>query len=205
VSLIDYHWAFPGVPLPPVDESKLLDYVTAANGIYARGRRPGLEVCMPISFSLQPVQGLVPIASYAQWGYPKVNAGVLLNILRISKHQCRREPREALFYFRFDDLDGCWQVEYPKQTATRERVIADPDVSTGDVLIELHSHHSMEAHFSPDDNEDESQGFRIYAVIGEIFTRPVIRARVGLFGNFFEYPASEFFEIPDELADAIAA
>jgi PRTRC genetic system protein A len=202
MSLIDYHFAFPGRPLPPVDEHKMLDYVAAANGVYARGRRPGLEVCMPVSFNLQGIRGLVPIASYAQWGFPKVTADVLLNVLRISKHQCRREPKEALFYFRFD---GGWRAEYPKQTATADTVIADESVDSSNVIIELHSHHSMAAEFSHTDNADESQGFRVYAVIGRIFDRPTINARIGLWGHFFPYPASEFFDMPDELADAIAA
>lgn len=207
-----YHFAVPGEQLPPVDESKLLDYVVGSNGVYARGRRPGLEVCMPVSFSLQAVRGLVEVNSYAQWGFPKVPMGFMVQMLTISKSVCVSFAREALFHLNIgagcpgrviDYSHNGWVLVMPDQYATEESVIATATGAGREAIIELHSHHSMRAEFSETDNVDESQGFRIYAVIGTIFDRPTIRARVGLFGHFFEYPASEFFELPDGLMDLV--
>lgn len=213
--LTDYHFARPGTPIPPADESLLLEYLVASNGTYARGRRPGLEVCMPVSFNLQPLRGLAEIASYAQWGYPLVPVQLLEAMLTVSKGLCTVALRETLFYLIFVGEHACpsantamicaggWHVLMPPQRATDKSVVPE-DLSAGaEAIIELHSHHGMRAEFSQDDNEDESQGFRIYAVIGELFTRPMIRARVGLFGHFLEYKASEFFELPEGLLDAV--
>ena len=214
VRLTEHHFARIGEQLPPVNESLLLDYVVASNATYARGRRPGLEVCMPVSFNLQPVRGLAQVASYAQWGYPKVPLLLVGTMLDVSRAACAEKPTEALFHLSFsEDTSGCsghpvcaagWHLEWPEQRATEDSVIAlnaGAGTSVERAIIELHSHHNMRPDFSPSDNKDESQGFRVYAVIGEIFTRPAIRARVGLFGHFWEYGASEFFELPAELRD----
>jgi hypothetical protein len=217
--LTQHHFALHGEPIPPVDESLLLDYIVGSNGVYARGRRPGLEVCMPVSFNLQPVRGLRNLESYVQWGWPKVPLLAVMMMLGKSRRVCEYEPREALFHLSFGDGHdefeqpsdhiACakgWHLIWPEQKATAESVIAvetGAGTSTERAIIELHSHHSMRAEFSSEDNKDESQGFRVYAVIGEIFTQPKIRARVGLFGHLWEFAASEFFELPEGLDDCV--
>lgn len=217
VRLVEHHFAVPGEQLPPADESLLLEYVVGSNGTFARGRRPGLEVCMPISFNLQPVRGLAEVTSYAQWGFPRVPQTLVEIMLKLSQSVCKDGPRETLFHLSFDSGQQCsghvvcaagWHLEWPEQHPLpgREQDSIKPvhtgaGTSTERAVIELHSHHSMRAEFSPDDNEDESQGFRVYAVIGTIFDRPAIRARVGLFGHFWDYPAGEFFELPANLID----
>jgi hypothetical protein len=223
--MIDYHVSKPGLQLPPVDEARLLDYVVGSNGVFARGRRPGLEVSMPVSFSFQPVRGLSSVASYVQWGYPRVPVQLLEAMLIISRQVCEPAPREALFHLSFapeqmrresaresapctghSACSGGWHVEYPDQKASRDRVVpAQTGVgsSTERAVIEVHSHHSMKAEFSFEDNRDEVQGFRVYAVLGSLFSCAEIRSRVGLFGHFLEYPAAEFFELPDGLRDCV--
>lgn len=206
LQLLEYHFAWPGQQPPPVDEHKLLDYVVGSNGVYARGRREGLEVCMPISFSLQPIRGLAEIYSYVQWGYPKVPMQALASMLAVSRNVCvatagEGVAREALFYL-MHTPDG-WQLDMPEQDATENSVIPTATGAARDAVIELHSHHQMEAVFSPEDNLDEAQGFRVFAVIGTIFTVPTIRVRVGLWGHFFNFPADEFFEMPAGLTDCV--
>jgi topoisomerase IA-like protein len=68
-------------------------------------------------------------------------------------------------------------------------------------LIDLHSHALMEAFFSRADNKDE-QGFRIFAVIGKVKGKTEIRVRVGVYGNYWNIPASMIFELPEEIRDA---
>lgn len=212
--LIAYHNAYVGEALPAAEPSLLLEYVTAANGVYARGIRPGLEVLLPVSFSLQPVRGLAEVESYARFGYPKVPAALVSEMLRVSREVCRERPTEALFYLLYAEggdspmpltprdlvaRSGGWWCVYPEQEATDREVRARAAEAA---IIELHSHHAMKAEFSPDDNEDE-QMFRVYCVVGAVFEQPTIRARVGLFGHFMERSAAEFFELPDGLIDSV--
>jgi hypothetical protein len=216
--LTDHHLATRGGQLPAVDETVMLDYVFAGNGTFARGRRPGMEACVPVVVA--PVRGLRKVEPYVQWGFPKVPAEFLALIFNVSQTIARHEPREALFYLLFDQLDcklwpayaakhilcaNGWHLDFPAQKATAQRVEpVQQGVNSAEAraLIEIHSHHHELAFFSEQDDIDEgSMSFRLYGVIGTIFTNPSIRMRVGLFGHFMEYPASEFFEIPEGVID----
>jgi hypothetical protein len=212
VRLIDHHLALRGAPLPPVDETLLLDYVVGAGGIYARGRRPGIEACIPIADAR--VRGLRSVEPYVQWGYPKVPAQMLALIFHVSQTIAKKEPRETLFYLSSEKPNvgtilsrAGWHLIFPEQTATAEHV--DPTLKGANSLeeravIEVHSHHEMDPVFSATDDADEgTMSFRLYGVIGNIFTNPSIRVRVGLFGHFYEYPASEFFEMPEGVTDCV--
>jgi hypothetical protein len=68
-------------------------------------------------------------------------------------------------------------------------------------LIDLHSHALLDPFFSRTDNKDE-QGFRVFAVIGKVNENPEIRVRVGIYGNYWNIPASMIFELPGEIRDA---
>lgn len=216
LKLTEHHFATRGVPLPPVNESLMLDYVLAGNGTFARGRRPGIEACVPVAFA--PVRGLRDVEPYVQWGYPKVPASMLALIFNVSQVIARSEPKEALFHLVFD-RETChryrtsnhiqcangWHLDFPHQTATAERV--EPlhkgaGSSEERAVIEVHSHHHESAFFSEQDDADEgTMSFRVYGVIGTIFTDPAIRMRVGLFGHFWELSAAEIFELPEGVRD----
>jgi hypothetical protein len=215
--LIAHHFAERGQHLPPVDESLWHDYVVGSNGTFARGRRPGLEVCLPVA--IYSVRGLKPVFPYVQWGYPKLPARFLERMLNVSRVRCKDGPLEALFHLSFSDKLECydgskildyhrgWHLEYPEQRATADSVQlvhGGRGTSEERAVIELHSHNYDKAYFSPKDDADAGGcSFRVNAVIGTIFDCPAIRVRVALFGYFFEYPASEFFDLPDGLTDCV--
>jgi hypothetical protein len=214
--LTDHHFAWPGSYLPPVDVSLKLDRVVAANGLFMRGLRPGLEVCMALDS--KPVPGLKPLWSYVQWGYPLLPARFLDRMLGICRARCAETPTEALFHLSFSsklesygagartlDYHMGWHLEFPDQMADAENVKPvrqGASSSESRAIIEIHSHHHGRAEFSEKDDRDEGgNSFRVYGVLGAIFTRPSIRMRVGLFGNFHECPAGEFFEMPAGVSD----
>jgi hypothetical protein len=214
----DHHFAWPGMQLPPVSESLKLDHVVAANGLFARGRRPGLEVCLPLDSEALP--HLKPLFHYVQWGFPLLPARFLERMLSISRSRCSKAPTEALFHLSFSaglephregaktlDYHMGWHLEFPDQTADAENVSATHQgfgSSESRALIEIHSHHRGRADFSEKDDLDEGgNGFRLYGVLGTIFTKPSIRMRVGLFGHFYDYRTTEFFEMPQGLIDLV--
>lgn len=219
LKLVEHHLAT-CMPLPPVDESLMHDYVFASNGVFARGRRPGLEACIPVVTPAVLVRGLHHVEPYVQWGYPKVPATMMSIMFSISQQIARKEPLETLFHLTFGEPHGhvkaaprghiwCadgWHLIFPPQRGSATKVeLVDQGVgsSEAEAIIEVHSHHYERAFFSEDDDRDEgSISFRLYGVMGTIFNDPTIRMRVGLFGHFFEYPASEFFEMPDGVEEA---
>jgi hypothetical protein len=52
----------------------------------------------------------------------------------------------------------------------------------------------MRARFSVTDDADEATGFRIYGVVGRIFSKPEIALRVGCHGHFLPIAVDDLFE-----------
>jgi PRTRC genetic system protein A len=111
-------------------------------------------------------------------------------------------PNEALFYLSHDTARG-WRSVMPAQVATMIAVKPiDPfnDYAAASI-IELHSHNTMSAHFSPIDDKDET-GFKIFAVIGMLHAARIeICVRVGVYGHFCEVPAGFVFQKAIEVDD----
>jgi len=101
---------------------------------------------------------------------------------------------EVMFYL--DTVQGEWRIWQPKQNQSRVAIQYAPEHS----LVEIHSHHTMDAFFSTTDTSDQ-QGFRIYAVLGRITTTPTLHVRVGVYGHFWEVPAGWIFDLPDNIRD----
>jgi hypothetical protein len=209
-----HHFALIGEDPPPVDESKAVSYLVGSNGTLARSRRPGLEVGLPVGVNYQPIKGLAPLLPYVKWELPRVPLQLVELMLSVSRTLSTPQPTEVLFHLCHgtpptgDGIisDGDWNLEAPAQRATAESVEPEETgagTSTERALIEVHSHHSMEAKFSEGDDADELGWFRIYGVLGNIFEKPEIRVRIALFGHVCEWPAADFFELPDELSDCL--
>jgi PRTRC genetic system protein A len=186
---VDYTIAHDDSELPPVTD-KLYEYVMGQDGLYLRAKRPGIEICTHVSPSSVQLRGLAEVQSGFRFDFPKVPAPLLRMMLVMSKaaRDCKDRPIERLFYLHRDPdqqfaQSDQWRVVVPQQIATSHAVRPAQTGAgswTENAVIELHSHHEMRAFFSTQDDLDECQGFRIYAVIGEIFSRPVIRVRAGV-------------------------
>lgn len=181
---------------------KLYDYILAGNGVFIRALGAHLEACIPVSEC--EVRGLTPIEPFALLSTARVPPNYLRSMLRLSQSVCMPRDREALFHLIWLPEEDRWRLDMPDQIATATGVRPCEDGAGSSyqrALIEVHSHHSMAAFFSGQDDADE-QGFRIYGVLGEIFTTPKLRVRVGCYGYFWELPAEAIFELPEEIEDA---
>ncbi len=150
------------------------DYIAASVSV-AKGRITGLPVDKP------------------KWvcTLPRIPLSCLGAVLRHAR--CAGEaltPVEQMYHFHWIDKE--WRVAAPKQNASAGRVTYQGGDAPS-IVLDLHSHHTMNAYFSETDDQDE-QGFRFYAVIGRIYDRPEIRLRLGVYGDFVELPASTLFE-----------
>lgn len=199
---VKHLWARDSEELPPIT-SALYEFVGASNGTFVRGKRAGLEVCMQIGGTEQPVRGLAEVEPYMRMDYPRVPAEALEFVLERSREVCSdRVMREILFHFTWSDSDGVWRVAIPEQDATGGHVKpldAGHDTSYATSVLELHSHHSMAPFFSSTDDADE-QGFKLYAVIGNIFNAPALSVRVGLYGYFWRIQPWWIFNMPKSIS-----
>lgn len=185
----------------------LYQYVVAANGVFVRARRPGLEAMIPVATLFERVRGLAEVEPYVhipQRVYSHMIEHLLLDAWR-------KRPNEALYYCRLDaDLvngtrNNAWEYYLPAQTQAPGSVHpTNPYASGTDTLMEVHSHHDMSAYFSPTDTRDESGCFRLFAVVGMLNSKhPEIRVRVGIYGHFWEIPARTIFDLPAYAKDAL--
>jgi len=179
-------------PLPEITDC-LYAYIMAGNGVFLKATREGLDVLIPVSNS--KIAGLPTLTPYVSLfsGVPK---NLLLTSLELSR---RNFPNEMLFWFNLNDR---WSMDVPQQRTRPASVVPcdNLDARGTSALIDLHSHGALSPFFSPIDDKDE-QGFRIYAVIGEVDRVPKLCVRVGVYGHYFDIPASTVFELPDDIVD----
>lgn len=202
-NLVDYRIAKPGIPLPPI-EASLYEYVMAANGIFVRGARREFQT----QFCIQPfaVRGLPELDLSLQMKGPRISSKIVAEMLRRARQARDGEgqPCEIVFHLEIDEAMA-WQCHVPSQQQSPMRAKPSDDSpasSYARACVEVHSHVDMHAGFSSLDDQDE-QGFRIYAVIGCISTMPVMRVRVGLYGYRHDIPANWVFDLPSEIGDAV--
>jgi hypothetical protein len=185
-------------------DAQVYEYVLAANGLFVRAERQGLKACIPVQgwfCSSTKLNGLHPVDPYVELEYPHLGQEVLAKILECSRAAAsdKDNPLEVLFYLKYRDQNG-WELILPEQKATRFSVhpLASNTYDYAETLIEVHSHHHMQPIFSAVDNADE-QGFRLYGVIGDIFERPTLNLRIGVWGHFWPIPARWIFDVPAEI------
>ena len=181
--------------LPTIPDC-LYAYIMAGNGIFLYAKRDDLEVLIPVSRVI--IAGLPSLEPFAN--LPHVPAALMHHVLQASRENL---PNEILFWFNFDHDQRIWNVDAPLQVCRPASVypVDKRDPLGTQALIDLHSHALMEPFFSPTDDKDE-QGFRIFAVIGKVNESPEIRVRVGVYGNYWDIPASMIFDLPEDIRDA---
>lgn len=187
--------------LTPECSGALFDYVFAGNGIFVHAKRPELEVC----FSIQKatIRGLPNLLPVFDFNLPRIPESFVRSMLR-DANVWAEQGKETLFHLCWSDLalmnDG-WVGYEPEQDRTAGSCRPLSDGGSHDrAIIEAHSHHLMAARFSPQDDLDET-GFRLYAVIGRLPDAPEIRVRVGVYGYFWEIPASWVMDLPEGVRD----
>lgn len=188
---------------PPPLAAPLYDYLLAGNGLFVRGRRTGLSACIPLT--LTTVRGLPPATPGATLTVPRVPVGALTRMLGLARGAQRHgAPIEILFHLEWQTATARWRLHLPPQEGTPGQVRptdTGPDSTYARALIEIHSHHSMRAFWSATDDVDERSGFRLYGVLGTIFTQAQLRLRVGMHGYFLEIPAAQVFNLPTDITD----
>ena len=211
VNLVSYH-RLGGIEqpgqLPPITPGGLYELWETGSGDFIRARRTGLEVMLPLQLAGRP--DLTPAAPYVKLDFPPVPGQLLEEMLGFSRQASDRagRPLEMLFHVSWNEERAGWRLEVPPQVQRRASVRptwSGADSSYQRALLEVHSHHRMDAYFSATDDRDEGRSFRLFAVLGRIFERqPHIRLRAGLFGRFWEIPAGWVFELPGWVSDCVS-
>ena len=141
---------------------------------------------------------------------PKIPYAILAEIVAFFKS---RGETEAMANIYWSSDEQRYIVHVPEQTVSKssvETTLLDIDDEKFLLVMELHSHNTMEAKFSCADDSDET-ATRLYTVIGrldKIFPDIVTRVSVG--GKFVEIAPTLVFDgiggdFPEAWADAVKA
>jgi PRTRC genetic system protein A len=170
-----------GDALPPA--TALKEYVVAGNGVFIRAENARMEAMIPIASA--QIGGLSHVFPYARLRDARVPAAFLWSVLKSARKQMQNE---VLYQFMEDG--GIWRCIQPTQRVT---AVSVEFYDQRDAAIDLHSHNSMGAFFSEQDDADEG-GLRFYGVIGRLdVDRPEMALRVGVYGEFWPVPISRAF------------
>lgn len=198
MNLVNYR-LYHGGELPP--PTGLYEYVLAANGVFVRAVRAGLYACIPVAHTarssvrgLAEIETTVVLTSTAR--FPRDLMHAILDYARA------RSPLENLTWA--EVAGDQWRAWEPFQLRTSASVRpVDPfDPIGARALLDLHSHHEMDAFFSTQDDRDESSTFRLYGVLGKVSTAPEIILRVGIYGHFYDLDPGDYLELPYALKSA---
>mgnify|MGYP001795843538 FL=1 len=176
-------------PLPESDAVGY-QYVIGSNGIFVRAENRFFSACIPVSRCT--IRGLKPVMMQFRLKMNCLNGNLLTAAYRDARRAVNQDGRlnELLYQLR-QQPDGRLQMIKPKQRTTPTSISSWPTAADS-VICDLHSHGTMPAYFSETDNQDE-QGLRLYAVIGNLLRTPEICLRVGVYGYWQSLPVTAVF------------
>ena len=132
---------------------------------------------------------------------PKIPYEMLAQIISFFRsYVTNEEALEAMVYVYWSNAEHAYFAYAPKQTVTSDSIHTTlPDLEDDFTLVmEIHSHNTMEAFFSPTDNADE-KATRLYTVIGRLDKLfPDLKTRASVGGKFIEVSPAEVFEMAQE-------
>lgn len=180
-------------PLPPFS-AQGYEYITAGNGLFLRAENQ--YIAAVIRLAKAQVRGLPPLIQSIRPKHARLPGRLLSDIAA----NMTRISGEAMYYL--VQREGQIKVMRPAQQGSQVAVNYRSDQYAA-ALADIHSHGSLTAFFSPEDDRDE-QGFRWYMVVGLVYDQPEIRLRLGVYGYHIPLPITTLFEDSGGLRDAYA-
>lgn len=169
---------------PAGEPGLFYDYVLAGNGLYVRASSPQLRAT--VSVAPATVRGLAPLEEMIELPKGKIPARLYELALSVFAASPTKERYLAVAW-----EDG-YKIRDPVQEGHGTGVTYE--VIPGTVL-DIHSHGTMHAWFSGQDNTDE-QALRLYMVVGRLDTLiPEFDLRVGVYGYFASLWFNEVFGV----------
>lgn len=130
---------------------------------------------------------------------PKIPSDLLFEIIEYFKEDLSKEAMVRIVYNKTEDEFSFYKANGPRSKASilYEFEVDESYFSPNMVqVMEIHSHNSMPAYFSPIDDRDEAGYPGVFGVIGHLDRQsPSICLRAGNSGVFYPIAVSEIFEV----------
>lgn len=124
---------------------------------------------------------------------PKIPEMILEEVMHFFLQNWKCEAACQIFY----EKNEGYSIYYPPQKATGVSVSFERNLELEyrkTLVMDLHSHGSLPAFFSAQDNRDE-KGTRLFLVAGNLGGKPQICIRAGIIGRFTELAYEDIFEV----------
>ncbi len=170
---------------PPVGQpGTAYTYELAGNGLFLEAHNAQLRVRIPLAEA--QVRGLPALEPYLHLIHGKVPSHLLELVASTFGATPDQERYAAIVW------EGEYSIRIPSQDCTAGSIHYETIPNT---VVNLHSHPGqLGAFFSGTDNRDD-QGFQVSVVVAEVSRLiPCARARVCLYGYFWEAPLAQVFE-----------
>jgi PRTRC genetic system protein A len=131
-----------------------------------------------------------------QLGLPKISGYLLEQTLTFFRDFCRNGlDHEVMVQLYWNKRRMDYEVYCPKQSVSKVNVYYDEREFSEDRIevLQIHSHNTMPAYFSPTDNRDEKK-FLLFGVAGNLDKTPSLGFRVGLNGFYYDLDVNHIFE-----------
>jgi len=158
------------------------NYITSSNGLFIEAENSLISARIPIADCC--VRGLVPLEKRISLLYGSIPQRFFDLALSLFLSDTRIEHYVAVV------ADAGYHFYIPVQDKSAGSVVYE----TGrDIVLDMHSHGEMGAGFSTTDDKDDA-GLKLFAVIGNLGGKPVVKLRIGVYGYFYELSWSEVFD-----------
>ncbi|MCM3164720.1 MULTISPECIES: hypothetical protein [Metabacillus] len=148
-----------------------------------------------MSVPVQSLQRLEEVPTGFQMDLPKIPGYLLERVVTFFRDYCLEFDYEVMVQFFWNKELESYEVRCPIQSVSKVEVSFTESIYSEDLVevLQIHSHNSMPAYFSPTDNYDEKRFF-IYGVIGNLHThKPSKVLRVGFNGFYYELEYDQIF------------
>ncbi len=158
------------------------DYIMASNGLFIEAESP--RIAARIRIADVEIRGLAPIETKVSLLYGSIPQRFFDLALDLFLTDIDTEHYVAI------TGDAGYHFYIPVQDKSAGSVVYQTGTS---VVLEMHSHGQMGAHFSPTDNKDET-GLKLYGVVGKLGATPILKLRVGVYGYFQKLSWRDVFD-----------
>ena len=180
----------------------LYEYVTAGNGLLLRAERNEFAVSLPLLE--RAIRGLPSVETGIFWKKPRISAAIWRGILTDARARSEAgEFKEDVYVVFWDVSNEAWRWKWMSRERRFAATIADDaQAEYGKACLELHTHPPGAIRFSRADDLDETDKFRIFGILIDVYSsKPKIRFRCGVYDFFKQIPAAEIGEMPAEFID----
>ncbi len=159
------------------------NYILAANGLFIEAANPSLAARVPVAEC--EVRGLAPMKAKVALTYGSVPQYFFDLALDTFLAAPDKEHYVAV------TAAAGYHFYVPVQDRGEASVVYEVGDS---VVLDIHSHAHMPAFFSPQTDDKDETGLKLYAVVGRLNATPVVKVRIGVYGYFHNLTWRDVFD-----------